>query len=153
MNKRPGETVQEYALRRTWLLIKSDIPTKHVVALKEYIDGLSRAELTIYIKIADALYDRRTLGARSIKVTLNSIKLCVKLSKCGYKTFPYIQKLATKGWDTSGGTYSFSMPILTEGLVNSEIFSFGPIENLVKENAELDVGYSEHNRTLEIDYK
>jgi hypothetical protein len=151
--RRDGETIQDYALRRTWLLIKSDIPAKHVISFKAYIDGLSEDELANYTQIANDLYDRRTIGAKSVKVTLNAIKLCVKLSLHGYKTFPYIQQLATKGWGTDGGSYSFSMPLLTDDMVNREIFCFGPIENLVKKNAQLDVGYSEHRRVLEVDYK
>lgn len=150
---RPDETKQEHAERRTWLLIKSDIPDKHLNALRNYINTLSDDELDVYIKKASDLYDRRTRGAIGIKVSLNAIKLCIKLSKLGYKTFPYIEKLATKGWDTAGGTYSFSMPLLTSGLVNNEIFSFGPIDKLVKENAELDVGYSQSTKALEVDYK
>jgi hypothetical protein len=150
---RPDETKQDYAMRRTWLLIKTDIPDKHMAALKEYIDGLSEKELDCYVNLANNLYDRRTLGARSIKVTSNAVKMCIKLAKCGYKTFPHIEKLATKGWDTAGGTYSFSMPLLTDGVVNNEIFSFGPINELVKESTELDVGYSEATRALEVDYK
>lgn len=150
---RPGETKQEYAERRTWLLIKSDIPEKHVMALHNYINNLSDDELEIYTDLASNLYDRRTLGAKSIKVTANAIKLCIKLSQYGYKTFPYIEKLATKGWDTAGGTYSFSMPLLTKSLTYRDIYSFGPIEQLVKEDAELDIGYYEPGGALEVDYK
>lgn len=150
---RPGETKQEYAKRRTWLLIKSDIPTKHMLALKSYIDTLSDDELDAYTKKAIHLYDMRTRGSRGIKISLNAIKLCVKLAAIGYKTFPYIEKLATKGWDTAGGTYSFSMPMLTNGVYNNEIFSFGPIEKLVKEDSQLDVGYSETRKALEVDFK
>lgn len=150
---RPGETKQEYAIRRTWLLIKSDIPFKHTVALDEYIKNLSDEELNAYVRMAENLYDRRTLGAKGIKISLNAIKLCLKLSECGYKTFPYIEKIATKGWDTSGGTYSFSIPMLIGMGLNNDICSFGPIERLVASNAKLDVGFCESTRSLEVDYK
>ena len=66
--------------------------------------------------------------------------------------FPYIEKLATRGWSTSGGTYSFSMPLLDSSVTSSEIFSFGPIEKLVKKDAVLDIGTSYYG-ALEVDFK
>lgn len=152
-NLRPGESVQEYAMRHTCLLIKSDIPAKYLNGLQEYINTLDKKELNCYINIANDMYDRRTVGNRSLKVSLNAIKLCLKLHKLGHKTFPYICKLATKGWDTAGGTYAFSMPSVHKGDLPQEYFSFGPIEKLIKSDAELDVFYNQHNRCTEIDYR
>ena len=152
-NLRSGESVQDYAFRRTCLLIKTDIPTKYYTELQEYIKTLDKQELNCYIGIAHDMYDRRTVGNRSLKVSLNAIKLCLKLSKLGHKTFPYICKLATKGWDTAGGTYAFSMPAVHKGDLAQEYYSFGPIEKLVKSDSELDVFYNKHNRCTEIDYK
>ena len=152
-NLRPGESVQEYAMRRTVLLIKTDVPDKYYKELQEYINTLDKSELNCYIQTAQDMYDRRTVGSRSLKVSLNAIKLCLRLAKMGYKTFPYIQKLATKGWDTAGGTYAFSMPCVHSGEVSKEYYSFGPIEKLVKSDSELDVFYNEHNRCMEIDYR
>jgi hypothetical protein len=148
--QRPNETIYDYALRRTWLLIKSDIPSKYVVALKNYIDQLSKDDVAIYINIANNLYDRRTLGARSIKVTLNAIKLCVKLAQFGYLTFPYIEKIATKGWSTSGGTYSFSIKTLSD--VGKELFSYEPANLIVKNGTRISVDYNEHTRCTEINF-
>ena len=149
---REGETKQEYASRRTWMLIKSDIPTKYIIDLDLYLKSLSSDELDTYIKIAEDLYDRRSLGARSIKVSTNAIKLCIKLSKYDTKTFPYIKKIATKGWDTAGGTYSFSMPLLNKSIDN-ELCSFGPIDKLIQEGTKLDVFYNEHTRSNEVDFE
>ena len=152
-NLRPGETLQEYAMRRTTPLIKTDIPTKYYTELQEYINTLDKKELNCYIQIANDMYDRRTIGSRSLKVSLNALKLCLRLSKMGHKTFPYICKLATKGWDTAGGTYAFSMPCVNSGDVSKEYYSFGPIEKLVKSDSDLDVFYNEYNRCMEIDYR
>jgi hypothetical protein len=151
--KRPGETDQECALRRTFLLVESDIPAKHIIALNEYIDGLSKEELSLYVEMAQRFYDRRTLGAKRIKVSLNAVKLCIKLSKCGYNTFPYVEKIATKGWDIAGGTYGFSIPLLVCDTANRELFSSIPITDLVKDNVSLDVEYSATKREFEINYK
>jgi hypothetical protein len=121
------------------------------VAIHDYINCLSNEELDAYIELASNFYDWRTLGDKSIKVTLNAVKLCVKLSECGYKTFPYIERVATKGWDTSGGTYSFSIPLLTAYHNNTDIYSYCQIKDLIKESVKLDVCYSESRRAIEID--
>ena len=94
---RDGETKQEYAFRRTFLLIKGDVSDNLVQRLISYINGLTDKELDVYIRLAENLYDRRHLGARSIKVSDNAIKLCLKLAEYDTKTFPYIKKIATKG--------------------------------------------------------
>lgn len=150
---RPGETKQSYAARRTWMLVKSDIPDKYYGLIDHYIMNLFEEELDMYIRIAKKLYDMRTLGQTSNKVTLNAIKLCLKLNDLGCRTFPMINKIATRGWDTSGGTYAFSMYALEGDDFAKEYFSFGPIEPMVKKNADLVVFFNEHTRCTEIDYK
>lgn len=150
---RPGETKQSYAARRTWMLVKSDIPDKYYGLIDHYIVNLFEEELDMYIRIAEKLYDMRTLGQTSNKVTLNAIKLCLKLNDLGCRTFPMINKIATRGWDTSGGTYAFSMYALEGDDFAKEYFSFGPIEPMVKKNADLVVFFNEHTRCTEIDYK
>ena len=87
---RPGETKPSYAARRTWMLVKSDIPDKYYGLLDHYIMNLFEEELDMYIRIAEKLYDMRTLGQTSNKVTLNAIKLCLKLNDLGCRTFPMI---------------------------------------------------------------
>ena len=150
---RPGETKQSYAARRTWMLVKSDIPDKYYGLIDHYIMNLFEEELDMYIRIAEKLYDMRTLGQTSNKVTLNAIKLCLKLNDLGCRTFPMINKIATRGWDTSGGTYAFSMYAVEGDDFAKEYFSFGPIEPMVKKNADLVVFFNEHTRCTEIDYK
>jgi hypothetical protein len=144
--------LQETALRKTFYLVCTDIASKHIVALQNYIASLSKQELDCYINIAQKLYDRKTLGS-SWKVSSNAIKLCVKLSKHGIKTFPFVEKIATKGWDTSGGTYCFAMPILTNDLVNCKIYSFNSADLLAKSKSEISVYYNEHTRSQEVDLK
>lgn len=149
---RQGETRQEYASRRTWMLVKSDIPAKYYGLLDAYIASLSKQELESYVHIAEKLYDLRTLGRTSNKVTLNALKLCLKLSDLGCHTFPMINRIATKGWGTSGGTYAFSMYALEGDDFSKEYFSFGPIENMVKKDSKLTVFFNEHTRCTEIDF-
>lgn len=145
--------LKEHAWKKTGLLLSNRVSDKDVRALCKYIQDLTDAETEIYVNLAQDYYDRKTLTKSSrYKISPNAVKLCLKLAKEGYKTFPYIEKLATKGWSTSGGTYSFSMPLLDSSVTSSEIFSFGPIEKLVKKDAVLDIGTSYYG-ALEVDFK
>lgn len=148
------DSLREQALRKTVYLMSHNIPDCDFRKLKNYINLLSENELKNYIEIAQRLYDRKTISkSNRIKISPNAVKLCLKLADEGCHTFPYIEKLATKGWSTSDGTYSFSMPLLEgTGAWQKDIFSFGPIEKLIKKDTILDIGYSYHG-ALEVDYK
>ncbi len=141
------------AWKKTCLLMTDSIPDKYVRALAKYIEQLSQKETEDYIQIAQNWYDRKTLSkSPRIKITTNAVKLCLKLANEGVNTFPFIEKLATRGWGTAGGTYSFSMPLLTDSVIQRDIFSFGPIDKLVKKDTVLDIGNSYHG-ALEVDFK
>ena len=141
----------EQAWKKTCYLMSDNIPDKYVRELYQYTKQLPQKEVEYYVQIAQNWYDRKTLSKSSrIKITTNAVKLCLRLANEGVFTFPLIEKLATKGWDTAGGTYSFSMPLLTE--IPRDIFSFGPIEKLIKKDSVLDIGNSYYG-ALEVDYK
>lgn len=145
--------IHDKAWKKTVLLMSNNICEKDLQNLCDYIHGLSEEECQCYIDIAQTWYDKKTLTkSRRIKVTANAVKLCLKLAEQNIKTFPYIEKIATKSWSTSGGTYSFSMPILTSGIFDTDIFSFGPVSELIKKNTVLDIGRGYHG-ALEVDFK
>lgn len=139
------------AWKKTCYLMTNNIPDKYVRELNQYIEQLPQKEVEYYVQIAQDWYNRKSkTKSRRIKITTNAVKLCLALAKEGVYTFPLIEKLATKSWSTAGGTYSFCMPILSE--MPREIYSFGPIEKLVKGDTILDIGNSYHG-LLEVDYK
>ena len=148
-----NDELKSTAWKKTGLLMTNSIPDKDVCALAEYIMQLSQKETEIYVNIAQMWYDRKTIfKSGRIKITPNAVKLCLKLAKEGVNTFPLIEKLATKGWSTADGTYSFSMPLLTDSVNQRDIFSFGPIDKLIRKDTVLDIGNSYHG-ALEVDFK
>ena len=148
-----ANNIWEQAWKKTCYLMTDNIPDKYVRELHQYIRQLPQKEAEHYVQIAQKWYDRKTLSKSSrIKITVNAVKLCLRLYKEGVLTFPLIEKLATKGWDTAGGTYSFAMPLLEDPAFNREIYSFGPIEKLIKKDSILDIGNSYYG-ALEVDYK
>ena len=139
------------AWKLTCYLMPYNIPDKYIRQLAQYIESLSDEQAECYVHIAQRWYDIRTIRKSSrIKITTNAVKLCLKLAEQDVFTFPLIEKVATKGWDTAGGTYSFSMSLLTEP--PSDIYSFLSIERLIKKDVVLDIGVSQHG-FLEIEIK
>lgn len=50
-----------------------------------------------------------------------------------------IEKIATKGWSTSDGTFSWSIRVLTDR-INNELYSFEPVSMLSSKKYVLSVG-------------
>lgn len=151
-----AEDLVGVALSKCSLLVSpsKNISQKDICGLFSYLrHSLSDEELKIFIDVGQSLFNRKTLGCRNIKITANAIKLCLKLNEYEVHTFPYIEKIARKGFDTSGGTYSFCMPTLTAyPCADNNIYSYGPIEKLIKRNANLDIKTS-HFGFLEVNFK
>ena len=146
------EELQHSALDQTFKLMRyrTKVSANDLQKLQAYIKSLTEDELNQYFKIIAHIQEKQKSG-KAIYVSINAIKLCYKLYTAGYKVFPLITKLATKGWSTASGTYSFSMPLLIKSDIESEIFSFGPIAELLKKDNVLDVGVA-YNGSLEVDY-
>jgi hypothetical protein len=50
------------------------------------------------------------LGKKNAKITRNAILLAEKIEKdVGVFVFPHIRRVACRGWDVSGGTWSWAM--------------------------------------------
>ena len=141
---------KEIALRKIFYLVTTDIPSKYVVAIHEYVKSLSDEEVACAIDIAQKLYDRKTIRGASWKVSKNAIKLCLKIAKNDIHVFPFIEKIATRGWDTAGGTYCFSMPILTKDSVNNHVYSNEESSFLASNKTNIIVEYNESKRQTEV---
>lgn len=84
--------------------------------LKEYINKLTIKELNVFKEIAKQLKElKKYHGHNKYKITSNSIKLTVKIyENTGVTTFPYIERIAQKGWSISDGTFSWGTYMLNE---------------------------------------
>lgn len=82
----------------------------------KYINILSDKELKMFNKYAkDFVYNKKYLGCKNIKITTNAVKLCEKIYKgLDIKVFPYICKIAHKGYSVGDGTYAWGMYELSE---------------------------------------
>lgn len=91
-------------------LYSDSVTIKDKELMHNYIVSLSLDELQNCRKI----YEDLKYNSSHNKITHNSIKLTLKLFKdCEIKVFPYIRKIACKGWSIGDGTYSFGLYLLS----------------------------------------
>jgi hypothetical protein len=92
-------------------LYSDKISSKYIRFLSEYIDLLNTNELNVFKIIADDLkYKKKYYGMKKYKIGDNSIKLSLKIfNQTGIKTFPYIERIACKGWSISDGSFAWMM--------------------------------------------
>lgn len=99
--------------------------------LAEYYFSLTEKEKKIFQKYSEKFWLYYKSGAKKYKISKNAILIAIRLKKeCNISCYPFVEKIATKGWSTSGGTFSWSMRIL-EGDTEKEIFSFEPTANII----------------------
>ena len=139
-------------------IMADSVTEKDEDLLYDYVTRLKPIQYQSFVRNMYRLIDRKTKGNKRAKITHNAIKLTLRIEQVdSIRVFPFIEKIATKGWDTKGGTYSFSMPILVstgkdiDEYIENEIYSFGPIDKLVSNKNTLDI-YG-LNGDLIIDFK
>ena len=128
-------------------IMSDSVTEKDEDLLYDYINRLSPIQYQDFVRNVYRLTDRKTKGNKRAKITHNAIRLTLRIEEIdrNLRVFPFIEKLATKGWPTSDGTYSFSMPILISSgkdideYIENEIYSFGPIEKLVSKKNTIDI--------------
>jgi len=128
-------------------IMSDSVTEKDEDLLYDYVSRLKPIQYQSFVRNVYRLIDRKTKGNKRAKITHNAIRLTLRIEEIdrNLRVFPFIEKLATKGWSTSDGTYSFSMPILVskgtdiDEYIENEIYSFGPIEKLVSNKNTIDI--------------
>ncbi len=71
-------------------------------------------------------------------ISLTAVPLATKLyEQLGLITFPFIHRVACRGWDTSGGTWAWSMATVSNGQNMGDIGSTDPVKYLLKKSITL----------------
>jgi hypothetical protein len=122
-------------------LYTDSISEKSVEILDNYIDGLNDKEYERFCELLESfIYNRKYRGQRKYMITNNSVSLTIKiLNEVGHKVFPYINKVATKGWNLSGGTMAWSMFDLNVGKyeLHTEIYCDFRVKDCLKKNSKI----------------
>lgn len=94
----------------------------------------------------DELYWRfKYAGEYRNHISLTAVPLAEKIHKeLGIITFPYIKRVACRGWDTSGGTWAWAMQTVYQGQYVGDIGSCDPVKYLLKKSIKLYALESSH---------
>lgn len=115
---------------------------KYKGILCTYYESLSSYEQKKFLNLSSRFYDFVKCGSKKYKITKNSVYIANRLKReLRISCYPYIEKIATKGWSTSDGTFSWGMELLNSSIeIDREIFSFEPARLYIKKNSELNIG-------------
>jgi len=89
-----------------------------------------------FIHELNELYWRnKYIGSYRNHISLTAIPLANKIyEQLEIVTFPFIQRVACRGWDTAGGTWAWPMSTL-----HSDIGSSDPVKYLLKKTVKLEM--------------
>lgn len=130
-------------------LYSDSVTVKDKELMHDYIALLSLDELQNYRKI----YEDLKYNNSNNNVTHSSIKLTLKLfNNCEIKVFPYIRKIACKGWSVGSGTYSFALYLLSN--YGESIYSSWRVKDCILKKYRLTYNIEYYEKgNLEIDLK
>jgi len=121
--------------------LKSDNLTKdYNDKLTNFIENLNIDELILFQKLAeDFKYNKKYLGWKKYKISKNSIDLMIKIFEhTEIKVFPYVSKVAGKGWSISDGSFAWGMYRLDGEYPTKQIYSDIRANECLKKCYELE---------------
>ena len=109
--------------------------------LCDYYESLNEEERYVFEDIADEYYYLTKQGSKKFKITQNGIYIAKRIKdELGISCYPVIEKIATKGWSTSDGTFAWSMRKLMSGSFQADIHSFEPVREYRIKDSVLNIG-------------
>lgn len=121
-------------------VVRSD---KHKEMLTNYYYELTDDEQKRFCKCSEQFWNFVKHGSKKYKITTNAIMIAIRIKQeLNISCYPLIEKIAIKGWSTSDGTFSWSIPTLEQGF-NNELCSFEPVSMFLKKNMIWSIG--QHN--------
>jgi len=108
--------------------------------LTQYLNLLNINELILFQKLAeDFKHNKKYLGWKKYKISKNSIDLMIKIYEhTEIKVFPYISKVAGKGWSLSDGSFAWGMYRLDGSYPTKQIYSDIRASECLKKCYELE---------------
>lgn len=109
--------------------------------LYNYFESLSNSEKDDFLDKSEDYYHLFSKGAKKYKISKNAIYAAIRIKKeLNISCYPYIEKIATKGWSRSDGTFSWGIRILNANYLNEELYSFDPVKQVLSKKYKLEVG-------------
>lgn len=123
---------------------KKDVFEDFVDYINEYID--EDMSSLLFEMIEELYYQKKYLGKR-IVISKDAIRLAKKINEVlgRWNIFPRIEKVAGRGWDTGGGTWSWAMDDVTGVCLGScspvRFCLKKKVKLLMSDNNEIIAGY------------
>lgn len=88
--------------------------------------------------LKELAWRNKFIGKFRNHISLTAVPLATKIyDQLGIITFPFIQRVACRGWDTSGGTWAWSMQTVFKNQYTQEIGSVDPVRYLLRKDVKL----------------
>lgn len=104
----------------------------------EYFKQFPENEEWFIKQLADLHWSNKYRGQFRNHISLTAIPLATKIYKqLEIITFPFIERVACRGWDTAGGTWAWSMQSVSQGQHIRNIGSGDPVKYLLRKRVTL----------------
>ena len=119
-------------------------------ACMEYFRRFPENEQWFASELEELAWKCKFVGQFRNHISLTAVPLATKIyEQLEIITFPFIHRVAGRGWDTSGGTWAWSMATVSNGQNMGDIGSTDPVKYLLKKSVTL-FELSGHNSNGEI---
>lgn len=99
----------------------------------EYFKRFPDSEEWFIEKLKELHWRNKYIGGYRNHISLTAVPLATKVyEQLGIITFPFIHRVASRGWGTSGGTWAWSMDCVSEGQHIGDIGSTDPVKYLLR---------------------
>ncbi|KKN59291.1 hypothetical protein LCGC14_0543900 [marine sediment metagenome] len=104
----------------------------------EYVHRFPENEKWFTEEFDELAWNNKFVGQFRNHISLTAVPLATKIYKqLEIITFPFIHRVACRGWDTAGGTWAWSMNCVTQGQYIGDIGSTDPVQYLLKKSINL----------------
>ena len=108
---------------------------KTVKLCLEYFDRFPDNKDWFESELKELTWRNKFLGQFRNHISLTAVPLAVKIyDQLEIITFPLIERVACRDWDTSGGTWAWSMKSVSDGVFMGDIGSTDPVRYLLKKD-------------------
>ena len=103
-----------------------------------YFEQFPENEEWFNSELTDLAWRNKFVGEFRNHISLTAVPLATKIYKqLNIITFPFIQRIACRGWDTSGGTWAWAMDTVSDGQERSNTGSADSPKYLLRKKVKL----------------
>ena len=106
----------------------------------KYFKQHSENEKWFIGELEELRWRNKFIGQYRNHISLTAAPLAIKIyDQLELITFPFIHRVACRGWDTAGGTWAWSMKVVSGGQYTEDVGSADPVKYCLKKDVILDI--------------